>query len=223
MKIAFFILMVLLTSTTWAAKDSREKQMLRRAQQQVQRAEQARAQAEQEKASLLAEKETLARQHQQTQSEMEGVKRQAGAVRGEKNRLETELRTLRLEFEELKKQLDTTNKQLSDNELLLRTTAEKLALTESGKKETEAQLLQKGKNLQVCSEHNSRLYQLGRDLLTRYEQKSCKDAMLQNEPFTGLKKVEMENLLEQWRDSLDREKLNNPLHAPEPYVNKSVK
>ena len=42
----FFALMVtlaFLTSPVWAAKDTREKQMLRRAQQQVQRAEQARA------------------------------------------------------------------------------------------------------------------------------------------------------------------------------------
>lgn len=214
----FFALMVtlaFLTSPVWAAKDTREKQMLRRAQQQVQRAEQARAQAEQEKASLLAEKEALARQYQQTQSEVDAAKRLTGAVRADKTRLERELGALRAELGEVKKQLEMNSKQLSDSELLQRTTAQKLALTESGKKETESELLQKGKTLQVCREHNSRLYQLGRELITRYQLKSCKDAMLQNEPFTGLKKVEMENLLEQWRDSLDRERLGKEMRAPE--------
>lgn len=216
MKIAvLMVTLVFLTSPGWAAKDNREKQMLRRVQQQAQRAEQARAQAEQEKASLLAEKETLARQFQQTQSEADAAKRQTGAVRADKTRLERELSALRVELGEVKKQLEANSKQLSDSELLQRTTAQKLALTESGKKETESELLQKGKKLQVCSEHNDRMYQMGRELITKYEQKSCKDAVLQNEPFTGLKKVEMENLFEQWRDSLDRERLGKEMQAPE--------
>ena len=33
--------------------------------------------------------------------------------------------------------------------------------------------------------------------------------MLQKEPFMGLKKVEMENLYESWRDSLERDRISN--------------
>ena len=222
MKIAaLLVMLVLVTSPVWAAKDNREKQMLRRVQQQVQRAEQARVQSEQEKASLLAEKETLARQNQQIQSEVDSAKRQVGAARADKTQLERELSALRIELGEVKKQLETNSKQLSASELLQRTTTQKLALTESSKKETESVLLQKEKTLQVCREHNGRLYQMGRNLLTRYEQKSCKDAVLQNEPFTGLKKVEMENLLEQWRDSLDRDRLGKEMQTPETARNSS--
>ena len=43
--------------------------------------------------------------------------------------------------------------------------------------------------------------------MVKFEAKSCKDAVLQREPFTSLKKVEMDNLFEKWRDSLDREKI----------------
>lgn len=212
MKIAaLMVLLVFMTSPVWAAKDNREKQMLRRIQQQVQRAEQARVQAEQEKASLLAEKETLARQYQQTQLEVDAAKRQAGAARAGQSRLEKELGALRMELGEVKKQLEMSNKQLSDSALLQRTTAQKLALIESAKQQTESQLLQTGRTLEVCREHNGRLYQIGRELITKYEQKSCKDAVLQKEPFIGLKKVEMENLLEQWRDSVDRERLGKDM------------
>ena len=44
-------------------------------------------------------------------------------------------------------------------------------------------------------------------MMDKYRDKSCQDALAQVEPFTGLKKVEVENLLEAWRDKLDREKL----------------
>lgn len=71
------VLTLLIGSPAWAAKDSREKQMLRRVQQQVQQAEQARAQAEQEKASLQAEKESLEQEYKQTRSEVDTTKRAA--------------------------------------------------------------------------------------------------------------------------------------------------
>jgi hypothetical protein len=36
-----------------------------------------------------------------------------------------------------------------------------------------------------------------------YEKKSCFDSSLQREPFTGLKRVEIENAIEDMREKLD--------------------
>lgn len=202
----YVALAVLLASPAWAAKDSREKQMLRRVQQQAQQAEQARAQAEQEKAGLLAEKETLEKAFKQTQSEASSAKRQAGTARAENVRLDQELTALRKEFADVKTRLEATDKQLSDSLQLQRTTAQSLITTETAKKQTETALLENEKTLQVCREHNGRLYGIGRELMVKYQEKSCADSVLQKEPFTGLKKVDMENLFETWRDRLDREK-----------------
>ncbi|MFP5419210.1 MAG: hypothetical protein ACLGHA_08650 [Gammaproteobacteria bacterium] len=192
-----------LAAPAWGANESRERQMLRRLQQQVQQTDQARMQAEQERASALAEQEN-------TERELEKLKdrnRQLAGERAAKNRAEQDLKATKAELEALKTRLSETEAKLADSQSQFRATAHTLAQTESAKKRTEGELTGKAQDLQVCRTHNGRLYGLGRELMQKYRDKSCQDALTQAEPFTGLKKVEVENLLEAWRDQLDREKL----------------
>jgi chromosome segregation ATPase len=200
----FSLLLSLGMSSAWAANDSREKQMLRRMQQQVQQLDQARAQAEQEKAVALADKETAERELKK----FGATKRQLAGERAARSRMEAELKAVQTENDALKTRLADTEKQLADSVALQRATAQTLAQTESAKKQTEGQLSGKAQDLQVCQAHNGRLYAVGREMMVKYQDKSCQDALAQAEPFTGLKKVEVENLLEAWRDQLDREKIN---------------
>jgi chromosome segregation ATPase len=197
------VMMALATSPSWAANDSREKQMLRRMQQQVLQIEQARAQAEQEKAAALADKETAERELEK----FGATKRQLAGERAARRRMEAELEAVQTENDALKTRLADTEKQLADSVALQRSTAQTLAQTESAKKQTEGELSGKVRDLQSCQTHNGSLYTLGREMMQKYRDKSCQDALAQAEPFTGLKKVEVENLLEIWRDRLDREKL----------------
>ena len=62
--------------------------------------------------------------------------------------------------------------------------------------------------LAACSERNARMYQLGNDLLDKYEEKSCVSAILQAEPFTGLKRAQIEKMIEEERENLDKDVLN---------------
>jgi septal ring factor EnvC (AmiA/AmiB activator) len=196
-------MMALATSPSWAANDSREKQVLRRMQQQVQQIEQARALAEQEKAAALADKETAERELEK----FGATKRQLAGERAARRRMEAELEAVQTENQALKTRLADTEKQLADSVALQRATAQTLAQTESAKKHTDGELSGTVRDLQSCRTHNGSLYTLGREMMQKYRDKSCQDALAQAEPFTGLKKVEVENLLEIWRDRLDREKL----------------
>jgi hypothetical protein len=45
-------------------------------------------------------------------------------------------------------------------------------------------------------------------MMAKYRDKTCQDALAQAEPFTGLKRVEVENLLETWRDRADQARLS---------------
>lgn len=195
--------MVLATSPSRAANDSREKQMLRRMQQQVQQLDQARAKAEQEKADALADKENLQREL----DKLKAVKRQLTGERLVRKRAEHELKALQAELEALKTRIAETEAKLAESQVQQRAAAHTLAQTESAKKQTETQLAGTRQNLKLCQTHNGRLYGLGREMMQKYRDKSCQDALAQAEPFTGLKKVEVENLLESWRDQLDRERL----------------
>jgi chromosome segregation ATPase len=199
-----FVLASLAAAPAWAASESREKQMLRRMQQQVQQIDQARAQAEQDKAAALADKESAER-------ELEKLRvgtRQLAGERAARSRAERELKEAHAELDALKTKLADTEKQLADSVALQHATAQTLAQVESARKQTEGQLAGKAHDLQVCQTHNGQLYTVGREMMQKYRDKSCQDVLAQAEPFTGLKKVEVENMLETWRDRLDREKLS---------------
>ena len=205
MKRSILILVLAATAAApaWAASESRERQMLRRMQQQVQQLDQARAQAEQEKADALAAKENLQREL----DKLKAVKGQLTSERLARKRVERELKALQAELEASKTRIAETEAKLADSQVQQRATVHTLVQTESAKKQTETQLAGTRQDLKLCQTHNGRLYGLGREMMQKYRDKSCQDALAQAEPFTGLKKVEVENVLETWRDQLDRERL----------------
>lgn len=207
---SFLILTLLLsfgTPTAWAANTNREKQMLRRMQQQIQQIEQARGVAEQEKAAALADKETAERALDTLKSDEAKSKHQLVKERDTRTRAEKELTALKMEMDQLKTRLTDTEMKLAESNTLHQTAAQKLVQLESLKRQTDSQLAGKEKDFDMCQTHNGRLYEIGREMMQKYRDKTCQDALAQAEPFTGIKKVEVENLLETWRDRLDREQL----------------
>lgn len=58
----------------------------------------------------------------------------------------------------------------------------------------------------VIAQHvknNARLYAINMELLDKYKNKSVMDALMQNEPVTQLKRVEIETIGEQYRNEMD--------------------
>lgn len=84
-------------------------------------------------------------------------------------------------------------------EEIKRLNAEKQGL-EARLKGTEAQL-------DHCESNNARLAILGTELVEKYENKGMLTTILKNEPFTQIKKVEIENLAAEYREKIEKEKL----------------
>lgn len=200
----FLLLAGLVSAPAWSANESRDKHMLRRMQQQVQQTEQARAQAEQEKNAALADKAAA----ESELKKLDTTKRKFSTEQTARSRAESGLKSAQAELETLKARLVETEKKLADSVALQRATAETQVQAESAKKQAEQQLAGDRGDLKLCQAHNGSLYTLGREMMRKYRDKSCQDALAQAEPFTGLKKIEVENLLETWRDQIDREKLS---------------
>ena len=66
---------------------------------------------------------------------------------------------------------------------------------------------QRGQALGACEQKNLKLYQLNREILTQYRDKGVLGALAQAEPLTGIESVRMENILEEYRDKLDAQKV----------------
>ncbi len=65
---------------------------------------------------------------------------------------------------------------------------------------------------------NLELYQLGKEILTRYENYGLGRALLSKEPFTGLSKVKLETLVQDYKDKLQDAKVkpNDAQAKPKP-------
>lgn len=85
-----------------------------------------------------------------------------------------------------------------------RETAQNLRQVETERGELKATLEGRQEEIRQCTQKNLGLYQANLDLLDRYASKGVWDAMLQREPVTGLKRVEVENLIEEYRRRLDQ-------------------
>jgi chromosome segregation ATPase len=59
----------------------------------------------------------------------------------------------------------------------------------------------------ACEGNNRKLYQLNVNLLERYRKKGVFDALLQHEPVTGLNDVEMQNIIQKYRDENDAQRI----------------
>jgi DNA repair exonuclease SbcCD ATPase subunit len=139
---------------------------------------------------------------------------------------------LQQQMDALKQQVDTLGKQLSDSKAAAATrqqSAEQRLAASAGKwrdsheqlaeqlaaareqlkaqAQQVAQLQQQAQtqteNFQLCYTNNKKLYDLNRELLGQYNKKGVMDAVKQKEPFTGIKQVEVENLIQDYQYKLD--------------------
>jgi chromosome segregation ATPase len=53
-----------------------------------------------------------------------------------------------------------------------------------------------------CEAKNGELARLGNELAERYRAKTCEQIGAENEPFTGIERAQMENLLEDYKDKI---------------------
>jgi len=77
-------------------------------------------------------------------------------------------------------------------------------------KRMEAALVALREQNRLAEEKNAKLYQLGRELLDLYEHKSVLDVVGAGEPVTKLKRVEYENVAQDYEDRLRDSRVTHP-------------
>jgi chromosome segregation ATPase len=146
---------------------------------------------------------------------VERMQRMLRQVSQERDSLQAENTRLKSEIEELNRK-HTGAKKNSDAALAksreshaalgaeLQRTEQNLRQTLSEKNLLQETVVGQAQQLETCESHNVKLLQVNRDLLGQYENKGFFDSLMQREPITGLKGVELENILQDYQDRLDR-------------------
>jgi chromosome segregation ATPase len=72
----------------------------------------------------------------------------------------------------------------------------------------ENKLMRSDLRVERCTNHNEELTKIGMDLLSKYEDRSFFDTVLEREPFIQAKQVEVEHFVQRYVDKIDDQEFN---------------
>ena len=155
----------------------------------------------QEKSDLERAKADLETQARESAAKLEAARRSAARAAARSATMDEDLRRAREEQAQTASRLDEATARLAEQQRARAAADAQIAVLKRVVAAGE-------KHLAVCEDKNLRLYRYGRDMAVLYQKKGAFDALWQGEPFTGIGQVDIENLLEEYRERLDGEKLD---------------
>lgn len=195
--------------------DKKEREALRKMRLMIQTFEQEKSALQQENNSLNEKVKALGSQVGDIKSASTGQIRKKDARLGE---VEKELVAVKQENQFLVAKLQSTQQSLEELTLKHKEVvqAAQNSLQDGVKqgeeynnkiKEAEVKISQQSQAIDMCEKKNLALYNLNMEILEKYKSKGVWGSFIQAEPFTQIKRVEIENTLQEYKDKLDSQKM----------------
>lgn len=167
---------------------------------------------------LMRTKHALEGQKRATSEEVEKLEKEKKALLAAQGSLKAELKKRDLalnsreeKIKEVLDQLANIRKTHKDLELKLGEAVKKhekeMARMNGEKKDLDRDLKRTRQFLERSEDRNARLCILAGELIEKYKNKTVSDVMLKNEPFTQFKKVELEKMVQDYEDRIEKERL----------------
>jgi len=154
--------------------------------------------ADNEEQKVLAKAQRMLRQ---ISLERDAAQAESAKRKGELEELNRKLAGVRKNSEAALAKSQESNAALDEN---LQQTVKQLHQAETEKNQLQEMINGQAELIQSCESKNTELVQINRELLDRYQKKGVFDALLQREPLTQLKRVEIENTVQEYQDRIDR-------------------
>lgn len=183
-----------------ANKKDPDKEALRRMQMQVKQAQDEKALLEQDKAALGQEMEALKKKTGDIEASVARVTRSKALA-------DEQAGNLKREKEMLQEKISELERRLTENEHNLRDTRQNLQQETNVKQRVEQNLGTRDKELGVCETKNKKLYRYQVEMINHAQNRGSFGVLLEKEPLSQVKRVEIENLLEEYRDKIDNEQI----------------
>jgi len=175
-------------------------------QAQTQRSGNADARVAQQLQQLANEKVALQAENNKLKQELEQVKAQLQKSAGTAKELEGRNRALQAAStnrasgdQQTEAQLERTRAQMQELVTKFRETAQTLRDVEMDRATAKSQLAAKEREFKVCVDRNAALYELNDEVLDRMEDRGFWSQLAEREPFTRLKRTQLENLIDDYR------------------------
>lgn len=209
-KLLVVVAISLPTVAGFAADDNKDK-AARAAREQARRVQQQVKALETEKGALAAEKAKLEGELKEAQAKADSAARKVGSAERARAELAKTIEAMKAESAALGGRLAEEERKRAEAERKIvdaeRRLAEQRLAFDAEKRRLEGVSAQQLAALAASRERNERMYKLGFELIDRYENKPFWTSALQAEPFTGLKRAQIENMAEAEREKFDKERL----------------
>ena len=212
-----FLVSILLVTSLLAnpalAAEKKDK-AARRAQQMVQQIQQEKAQLQAQLDQELQAKAAMEADLAKAQAENVAIKSKLSAANVKIDGLEVSLKEMtgeRLAFEaklmKTQVELQSTKTALNDLEVKYQASVYDLKVNEQQRANLTATSIQKTKLIDACVAKNNKLYDYGLELVKLYENPTDYKKVVLTEPFSQLKRVQLENILQDYNDKIDEQSL----------------
>ncbi len=188
---------VFVHGTTFAASKNKDAKRNAQLMQQM-RKQQAELQAE-----LEADKQVLA----DKEKALEEANRTANVATNGVKKLKAELAKSSEQLEQKNAEIDQLKLQLAEQKLQIENALADLAANEQQRKTLTQNILSTRTQLTACTEKNQLLFSYGKSLIQIYEKPSLYESVMRSESFFQLKRVELENILQDKLDDIENAKV----------------
>lgn len=193
------------------------------AQAQTQRSGNADARVAQQLQQLSSEKVALQAENNKLKQELEQVKAQLQKSASATKDLENRNKVLQASAgrgvansQQTEEQLERSRAQMQELVTKFRETAQTLRDVEVERATVKSQLAAKEREFKVCVDRNVGLYELNKEVLNRMEDRGFWSQVSEREPFTRIKRTQLENLIDDYRYRVEELRLEKQQQAQAP-------
>lgn len=168
---------------------------------------------------MAGERDSLKAANAKLQDQVNGLKKKTTGLNKEAERLKKRLTASGGEINHYKEKYKALTDRLLDTRQKFQEVIDKFKQTiatlrqvEGERNQLKVTLQDRTRETESCIKKNIDLYQTNLDLVKQYKNKGVIDALFQKDPVTGLKEVEIENTVQNYKTRLEQLRATAPVH-----------
>lgn len=218
-RVGWVVAALVLASSAALAQSERSGNADARVMQQLQQVSGERVALQSENAKLKQEIEQLKQDLQQASTAKTALESRNKALAVSATRDEISGK----QAKQAEEQLEKARSQMQDLVAKFRETAQALRDVEADRATVKGQLALHERELKTCVDRNAGLYNLNAEVLDRMDNRGFWSSLTEREPFTKLKRVELENLIDDYKYRADELRLEQQKQASVPMTSVPMK
>ncbi len=160
-----------------------------------------------ERTSLQAENAKLKKDLEELRKDREALKNGQQAVERRAKTAEGSLHASLSRSQSADQELAQSKEKMQELVAKFRETLQTLRDVEAQQTSAKQTLAVRERELKSCVDHNLALYKLNQEVLTHLEKQTVWTRVAQAEPFTKIKRVQLENLVDEYKDRADEQRV----------------